>query len=120
MSEEKPLVIGSITLGPEVREFDGVTVYVRLEDVSRADAGATPIAEQVLKDVSHRAGAEKSLDFALYGAPPVQGADYNVSVHVDVDGDGEISRGDYITVESYPVLTHGTPECVRVRLEEVG
>ena len=119
MSEGKPLVTGSIILGGEVRAFTGATVYVRLEDVSRADAAATLVAEQVLEGVSHRAGAEEGLDFALYGPPPAEGADCNVSVHVDVDGDGEVSRGDYVTVESYPVLRREAPDRVRVRVEEV-
>jgi uncharacterized lipoprotein YbaY len=120
MSEGKPLVSGSIILGAEVGSFDGVTVYVRLEDVSRADAAAALIAEQTLEGVSHRAGDKDSLDFALYGPPPAEGADYNVSAHVDLDGDGEVSRGDYVTVESYPVLTRGAPARVRVRVEAVG
>jgi uncharacterized lipoprotein YbaY len=120
MSEEKPLVSGSIILGGEVGSFAGVTVYVRLEDISRADAPAVLMAEHALEGVSHQAGTEDSLDFALYGLPPAEGADCNVSVHVDVDGDGEVSRGDYITVESYPVITRGAPDRVRVRLEKVG
>ena len=37
----------------------------------------------------------------------------------DVDGDGQVSRGDYITMESYPVLTHGYPHVVIVRLRKV-
>jgi uncharacterized lipoprotein YbaY len=120
MSEGKPLVSGSVILGGEVGSFSGATVYVRLEDVSRADAAAVLLAEQVLEGVSHRAGAEDSLEFALYGRRPAEGTDCNVSVHVDVDGDGEVSRGDYVTVESYPAGTRRGQDRVRVRVEEVG
>lgn len=120
MSKGKPLVTGSIILGREVREFAGATVYVRLEDVSRADTIAVLIGEQVLDKVSHRAGTEETLDFAVYGELPTESGDYNVSVHIDLDGDGQVSRSDYITVESFPVRVPGAAERVRIRVEEVG
>jgi hypothetical protein len=34
---------------------------------------------------------------------------YSVSVHVDVDGDGGISDGDYLNEQSYSVITNGFP-----------
>ena len=43
----------------------------------------------------------------------------NIRVHIDVDRDGRVSRGDYITMESYPVLTWGHPDRVTVRVREV-
>lgn len=119
MAEKKPLVTGSVILGGELKSFTNATVYVRLEDVSRADGAAIVAAEDVLKGVSHRAGDEARLEFALYGASPAENADYSLSVHVDVDADGEISRGDYISTQSYPVLTYGRPNRVEVRVEEV-
>jgi len=119
MPVHKPLVSGEIVLGGDVRAFSGATVYVRLEDVSRADAAATLIAEQVLRDVSHRARRADRLAFQLQGKPPDRKASCSVRVHVDVDGDGQISLGDYISMESYPVRTQGNPPNVSMRVHRV-
>jgi uncharacterized lipoprotein YbaY len=112
-------VRGEVVLGGEVRSFSGATVYVRLEDVSRADAAATVIAEQVLRRVVHRQGRRATLAFELHGPAPDEQATYAVRVHVDVDGDGRVSPGDYISVESHPVLTFGYPRQIEVRVREI-
>jgi len=115
----KPLISGRILLGRDLKPFTNATVYVRLENISRADAPSNTAAEQVLKEVSHQAGKEEEVNFSLYGSPPDERSSYSVRVHVDVDGDGEVSVGDYISPESYPVLTYERPNHVDVRVEEV-
>ena len=47
-------------------------------------------------------------------------ATYTIRVLVDRDGDGRISRGDYISMASYPVLTRGHQPEVTVRARRVG
>jgi hypothetical protein len=42
-----------------------------------------------------------------------------VRVHVDLDKDGEVSVGDYISMESHPVLTYGHPDHVEVAVQKV-
>ena len=118
-STSEPLVSGEILLGEEVQSFSSATIYVRLEDVSRVDAVATTVAEQVLRHVSHQAGHQSQVAIALRGTTADARARYAVRVHVDVDGDGHVSRGDYISMESYPVLTFGYPDRVTVRVREV-
>jgi uncharacterized lipoprotein YbaY len=118
-SISKSLVSGEIILGEEVQSFSSATIYVRLEDVSRVDAFSKIVAEQVLHNVSHQAGHQSQLAFDLRGTTPDERASYAVYVHVDVDGDGQVSRGDYISMESYPVLTFGYPDRVTVRVREV-
>lgn len=99
--------------------FAAATVYVRLEDVSRLDAPSMVIVEQVLRDVSYRAGSQEGLEFTLHGQLPDEKASYIVRVHVDIDGDGHISHGDYLSTESFPVLTYGYPHDITVRVQEV-
>jgi hypothetical protein len=41
------------------------------------------------------------------------------AVRVDVDGDGHVSRGDYVSMESYPVLTFDSPSRVTIRVRPV-
>lgn len=115
-SQDKPLVSGEISFEETSKPVSNATIYIRLEDVSRADAASTLITEEVLQDVSLLGDR---LKFNLYGEISDAKADYNVQVHVDIDGDGQVSQGDYITMESYPVLTWGHPSQVSVRVREV-
>jgi len=115
-----PVVRGRILFDKDVGPFTGTTVYVRLENVSRVDAIAERVAEQVVHEVSHAEGEEKALAFELRLDEVNERAEYSVRVHVDVDGDGALSRGDYHSPESYPVLTYDRPNEVEVRLERIG
>jgi hypothetical protein len=47
-------------------------------------------------------------------------ARYEVSVLVDLDGDGQKGVGDYISVSAYPVLTHGHPDSVDILVRRIG
>jgi uncharacterized lipoprotein YbaY len=67
MSKGQLLVSGRILFGKELRAFTDATVYVRLENVSRADAASQTAAKQVLPGVSHQAGKDETLIFSLYG-----------------------------------------------------
>jgi uncharacterized lipoprotein YbaY len=94
-------------------------VHVRLEDVSYADAPSRVVAEQVIPDVSHESGTEHTLRFALHGDVPDEKGRYIVTVHVYLQGQGRVPQANYLNVESYPVLTHGYPDQITVRLREV-
>ena len=119
MSAIKPFVRGRILFDKDVGPFTGATVYVRVENVSRADAAAEVAAEQVLRGVSYRGGEEEALSFELRVDSVDERAQYSVRVHVDVDGDGEISPGDYVSPASHPVLTYGQPNQAEIRLERI-
>ena len=118
-NEAAVLVSGQVILN-EIRSFSGATVYVRLEDVTRADVPSVVVAEQIIQDVSYSADNQQEIAFLLTGMAPDPRARYNVRVHVDVDGDERISQGDYLSMQSYPVLTDGHPDHVSVRLHQVG
>ena len=111
----KLLVTGSILLPPGFVLPHGAVAYVRLLDTSLADAPSTVVAEQAIEGIA----AGKEIGFALYGEIRNWRADYNVSVHIDVDGDRRVSVGDCITVQSYPVITFGRPRKVRVQTVQV-
>ncbi len=114
----RPLVTGNVVIDGG-RPFTGAQMRIMLEDVSRLDAPSISIVEQVIDGVSYDSSSGTSLEFSLHGAIPNERANYAVRVHVDVDRDGRVSRGDYITMESFPVLTHGHPDRVTVRVREV-
>lgn len=84
----------------------GVTVYVRVQDTGRADAPALTAVEEVLLGVNIVPGAPPA-PFTIHGIPQNPDAHYTVRVHADVDGDGRVSRGDYVSTQSYPLPAGG-------------
>lgn len=115
----KPLVYGEIIFDPTPADLSGAKVYIRLEDTSLADGPSRIVSEQVLTDVPARATAKGSLPFTLCGEQPDSKTSYSVSVHIDMQGNGKISHGDYINTESYPVLTYGYPNRITMRVRRV-
>ena len=99
--------------------FQAGTLYGYVEDVSRADAAADSLGSFVLPDVSHAAGESAGPEFTLEVGVPDPNAQLAVRVHIDLTGNGRYSRGDFITMESYPVLTRGHPSLVTVRLRQI-
>jgi uncharacterized lipoprotein YbaY len=114
--DDEVLVSGDITIVDSQSSFAGATVYVRLEDISQADAASTVVAEQVLRDISD---TDLPLQFSLTGELFDEQANYIVTVHVDVDDNGALNTGDFITMESYPVLTHGAPKQISVQVRPI-
>lgn len=89
----------------DVRESAlNVTVFVRVQDTSHTDAGAPTVVEQVLRGVNIVPRAQP-IPFTVHGIPQNPRARYTVRVHADVNGDGIVSRGDYVSTQSYPVPT---------------
>jgi uncharacterized lipoprotein YbaY len=115
----QPLVTGTIVFEEQVAAFAGATLMVRLEDVSHADAPATVFAEHVELHVSFDPRRTSELKFELDGPEPDPRAQYVLQVHVDVDGDGVVSLGDFINMQSYPVLTFGHPRRVTILVRQV-
>lgn len=112
-------VKGEIIFSKELGSFSEATVNVYLEDVSLLDAPAKIVTKQVIADLNHSMGTENRVEFALQAEIADIRARYSIRVHVAFRGDEQIHRGDYISTESYPVLTFGYPNQVSVRVTEV-
>ncbi len=120
MSSDAPtLIIGEILFCAKLNSFSGATVNVYLEDVSFLDAPAKIVAKQVISHVAHEMGTENRVKFALIGEIADIRARYSLRVHTALSGNEQIQRGDYISMESYPVLTFGHPHQVTIRVQEV-
>ena len=81
---------------------DRATVRVTVWDVTRADAVARPVAT---RSVHPHGGTVDGVE--LPAPPPVRGKRYQVSVHVDVDGSGEVVPGDWVSTAAHPVPSRG-------------
>lgn len=97
---------GTIEFQDVHERSSGVTVYVRVQDTMRADTKASMVAERVIPDVSIFPEAPPLL-FSVDNIPENPRARYVVRVHADVDGDRVVSRGDYISTQSYPLESSG-------------
>lgn len=92
----------------------GAPVIVQLRDAGVADAESVIVTEARAESCQARAGdaiARVQIDVREGST-----AHAIVWVHVDVDADGEISKGDFITMQSYPVREAGT---MRVEVRRV-
>jgi hypothetical protein len=96
---------------------DGV-LHIRLLDVSRADASATLVAEEVIPAVSMRS-VDDRLGFILDVPGLDPRATYTVEAHLDADGSGEVSVGDYRTMEHIPVTAATLDAAVTVPLRPI-
>lgn len=79
---------------------DGSRVVVQVRDTALQDAPALLLGEARGEVTNPHAGCLAAIEIALDA--PEHGVQPNVWAHVDVDGDGAVSRGDYITMQSYP------------------
>ncbi len=105
MSQADGIVVeGQVAFRAGDRPGRAARVVVRVEDVSRADAPATTVAEQVLRDVALPPdGGALPFEVAVpAGALDPQGR-YVLRVHVDVGGTGAVTAGDFVSTRSYPV-----------------
>jgi hypothetical protein len=87
----------------------GAPVIVEIRDAAYQDASSTTVAGTRTTSTGGDVVARATLSCeARRGAI--------VWVHVDVDGDGRVSTGDYITMQSYPVREGGA---MRVEVRRV-
>jgi uncharacterized lipoprotein YbaY len=113
------LVSGEIQFATRPQLPVGAKAHVRLLDTTMSDAPALLIAELVLPGISEKANAGSNIPFELAARSIDERRNYSIAVLVDLDGDEKTSRGDFVTTQSYPVLTFGYPAHVRVMVNEV-
>jgi putative lipoprotein len=113
-----PRILSVAVVFAEPIPAGGGTVRVVLEDTTRADAAATVVAQSV-EPLTRPLAAGGRLPFRLTVPELDEHARYNVRVHVDRSGSGEISAGDRITTRAYPVLTQGAGDHVEVEVVEI-
>jgi uncharacterized lipoprotein YbaY len=116
--DRERVVRGAIAFEAGAPALRGATVYIRLEDVTEADAPSRLVAQEVLRGIS-KPSRGGQIPFEMRTGGIDERASYNVSVLVDLDGDGRPSRGDFSSVQSYPVLTHSHPSEVSVVVRRV-
>jgi hypothetical protein len=82
--------------------------------VTHADAEADVVAEQVIPAAALDRAAGIPFDLRAGAMDPSR--DYAVQAHLETGSDHAVCPGDYLSVQSYPVLTHGAPARVTVEV----
>lgn len=113
-------VAGTVRLAGWRGEIGPAMVRVRLLDTSRVDLAARLVAEVHVAVARLEELAQADLPFALVAGPIDPRARYEIAVWIDVDGDGAVSVGDYVSTRAYPVLTRGSTDRVAVAVQPVG
>ena len=90
----------------------GAPVIVQIRDTGYQDVSSETIAET--RVTSRACAPGEALARATLSVEP--GGSLNVWVHVDVDRSGDVSKGDYITMQAYPVRDGGS---MRVEVRRV-
>lgn len=111
-------ISGQIHFPEGTPAFSGATAHLVLEDTSMADAPAPVIAEYNLTDVNYESGA--TIGFTFKSITLNEQVRYNIRVHISLNDNNTIQQGDYITMQSYPVLTEGFPNTVNIEVRRVG
>jgi uncharacterized lipoprotein YbaY len=91
----------------------GAPLVVQVLDTTYADAPARVVAEATANVEHDRAGEAQTVELE---ADLGGNADYRVRAHVDVDGDGAVGPGDFVTTAAHPARA-GEP--VRVVVKKV-
>ena len=91
------LLVEVVVEGPE-RPPPGAPLRVEVRDTALADTEAPLVSEQRAAVSGERSGWLQNVELDV----PEEGH-LTVFAHVDVDGDGAISAGDFITTRAYSV-----------------
>jgi len=94
------------------------SLYVKVEDVSRADAAARLVAETIVP-LEQPLAAGSTVPFSIMIPEVSEGVRYNVRAHIDCSGSGEIRAGDLISTQAYPVFTLWHTDSVVVEVEAI-
>jgi len=108
-------VTGTVTYREKIAlPSEGVVVIVKVEDISRADAPAITIGEQIIENPGHQV----PIPFEVQYNPDDIDERYTYAMRVRIEVDGKLW---FINDTRYHVITHGFPTSnVEIVLKEVG
>ncbi|MFC1915525.1 YbaY family lipoprotein [Chloroflexota bacterium] len=108
-------VTGTVTYRERIALLtQGVVVTIKVEDISRADAPAVTIGEQIIENPSHQV----PIPFEIEYNPDDINERYTYAMRVRIEVDGELW---FTNTSRYQVITRGNPTSnIEVVLEKVG
>jgi uncharacterized lipoprotein YbaY len=113
------LIKGEVKFEDHAVSFSNATMHVYLENVSAADASSEVVGYYERKNVSYPDNKSKTLSFEITGKELNERESYTIRVHIDIKSSGRVSKGDFISMQSYPVATFGHPRLISVLVKQV-
>ena len=110
-----PTVTGTVTYREKVElPAEGVVMVIKVEDISRADAPAVTIGEQVIENPIH----EAPVPFEIAYDPDDIDERFTYAMRVRVEVDGKLW---FTNTSRYQVITRGYPTSgIEIVLDRVG
>jgi len=99
--------------------FTNATMHVYLENVSVVDVSSEIIVHYERKNVNFPNKKSRTLSFEITCRDLDERANYAIRVHIDINRDGKVSKGDFINMQSYPVITFGYPRQISILVRQV-
>lgn len=113
------LVHGAIVLPPDMTPVTPSSVRVEVEDISRADMPSEVVGYQLISTGAVSGGEAIPFNIEIPASLIDPQRLYSVRAHIAMHNSGEIERGDYITMQTYPVLTRGYGNRVMIAVRRV-
>jgi uncharacterized lipoprotein YbaY len=111
-------ISGKIVFEP-TDSFSGATAYIRILDVSILDAPSNVVAESVLRGLTLQKERSAAVEYSIDCPPLNPNRSYTIEVHIDVSGTRNVTIGDYITMESYPVSPENPQKSINIKVNKV-
>jgi putative lipoprotein len=106
------MVTGTVTYREKIALTPSAVVQIMLVDVSRADAAAVVIGEQVIKGPG-----QAPIDFEIVYDPAKIDPSFSYAIQVRIMEGDELA---FTTDTRYPVITRGSPTRVDIVLKKLG
>ncbi|SDM21260.1 YbaY family lipoprotein [Kriegella aquimaris] len=95
---------GSLVLPASHEKLGDAKITVRILDVSKSDSVSETISELTLH-LPDKFDIGDKLPFRFHDINSGQGKEIIISAHIDLNGNGNIDKGDFITTQSYPAYS---------------
>lgn len=117
------VVTGEVVFDADTLAFVGAWLIVKLQDVSLMDAPAK-VLSRYQQDLSYDGSEAIKFELTLNGGAEIDPrASYSVQAHVSLhpfDEPEDVRQGDFLSMQSYPVLTQGNPKHVTIEVKRIG
>jgi uncharacterized lipoprotein YbaY len=110
---------GELSFEDKLVSLSGAAVYVRLIDVSLADAAARTVSEYRISSLPAGTNTSHRINFELAADLAGSRGSYTLTAHIDLDRDGKANIGDYITMESFPISVQSPSTYYVVRVRKI-
>ena len=103
-SESEITLNGEIIFDSSPTQFSSATVDIQLRNIEKQDASSEIKARKILRDIKFKDVKNNRLAFSLNMSASTLKSGFNVIwIHVDLDGDHELSKDDFVTTGIYSV-----------------